>query len=150
MGLGPGPARARFWSRRQLHETLVHRMDAELAFGRSPYTSPEIAADGIDELLVNLPRAAYFSPKVKNIKGDGARLCFRASDQGRAWTVALRESGFEIEPGTGASPGDATVEAPALDLLLVLYRRLPPTSARVMIAGDKAVVDLWWENSALE
>ncbi len=64
----------RFWSRRQLHETLVHRIDAELAGGLPSTVAPEVAADGIDELLVNLPAAARFSPKVANLRGDGRRL----------------------------------------------------------------------------
>ena len=61
---GPGePTSAvRFWSRRQLHETLVHRLDVELALGRAPAAPPAVAADAIDEFLVNLSDAAYFSP----------------------------------------------------------------------------------------
>ncbi|HTW09903.1 MAG TPA: maleylpyruvate isomerase N-terminal domain-containing protein, partial [Acidimicrobiales bacterium] len=62
----------RWWSRRQLHETLVHRMDADLAAGAAPRADAAVAADAIDEFLVNLGAAAYFSPKVKELKGDGA------------------------------------------------------------------------------
>jgi uncharacterized protein (TIGR03083 family) len=42
-----------FWWRRQLHETLVHRVDAELA-GKAPVrdVAPEVAADGIAERLL--------------------------------------------------------------------------------------------------
>jgi len=42
-----------FWWRRQLHETLVHRVDAELA-GRAPVgeAAAEVAADGIAERLL--------------------------------------------------------------------------------------------------
>ena len=43
----------RFWWRRQLHETLVHRVDAELAGGAHVgEASPEVAADGIAERLL--------------------------------------------------------------------------------------------------
>ena len=42
-----------FWWRRQLHETLVHRVDAELAGGAHVgEASPEVAADGIAERLL--------------------------------------------------------------------------------------------------
>ena len=42
-----------FWWRRQLHETLVHRIDAELAGGAHVNeVSPEVAADGIAESLL--------------------------------------------------------------------------------------------------
>ena len=44
----------RFWSRRQLHETLVHRFDLELAIGVTSQVDPAIAADAIDEFFSNL------------------------------------------------------------------------------------------------
>jgi uncharacterized protein (TIGR03083 family) len=61
----------RWWSRRQLHETLLHRMDVDLAGGHSPTCAPEIAVDAIDEFLVNLKSAAVFSPKVRELRGSG-------------------------------------------------------------------------------
>src|SRR5271157_1494883 len=59
----------RFWSRRQLHETLVHRFDLEIAGGHRPAAAAHVAADTIDEFLVNLARAEYFSPKVALLRG---------------------------------------------------------------------------------
>ena len=41
-----------------LHETTVHRADAELtAWLVDPEVDPVVAADGIDEFLFNLPSA---------------------------------------------------------------------------------------------
>ncbi len=40
-----------FWIRRMAHETLIHRVDGELAHGPSTPINPEIAKDGIDEAL---------------------------------------------------------------------------------------------------
>jgi hypothetical protein len=46
-----GPRPARWWIRRLLHETTVHRAGAALAM-REPFElGPEVAADGIDESL---------------------------------------------------------------------------------------------------
>jgi len=154
----------RFWSRRQLHETLVHRMDAELALGRPPSADAAVAADAIDEFLANLSRAAYFSPRVKDLRGEGERLAFRPTDQDRSWVVTLRPDGFEAGPGDVApggagrggagtgepAPVDAQVAGPALTLLLVLYRRLPINAPGVSVTGDPAVTGLWLANSALE
>ena len=67
---------ARFWSRRQLHETLVHRFDLELAEGRSPSAPAHLAADTIDEFLANLARAEYFSPNVSRLRGNGESILF--------------------------------------------------------------------------
>ncbi len=140
--------RVRFWSRRQLHETLVHRLDVELALGRAPAAPPAVAADAIDEFLVNLSDAAYFSPGVKHLRGNGEQLSFQATDQGREWSVTLLPAGFAVG-APGGSPG-ATVAGPALALLLVLYRRRPLDEGRVMITGDRSLTELWWANSALE
>src|ERR1700722_5493138 len=52
----------RFWSRRQLHETLVHRMDLELAAQIAPEAEPWIAADAIDEFLSNMATIAARDP----------------------------------------------------------------------------------------
>ena len=140
--------RVRFWSRRQLHETLVHRIDVELALGLVPAASPAVAADAIDEFLVNLSGAAYFSSRVKDLRGDGERLSFQATDQGREWSVSLLPEGFEVG-GPAGSPS-ATVAGPALALLLVLYRRLPLDEGGVLTTGERSLIELWWANSALE
>jgi hypothetical protein len=41
-----------------LHETTVHRADAELALGVEPVISPAVAVDGGSGLFANLPTAA--------------------------------------------------------------------------------------------
>lgn len=41
-----------FWQRRMAHETLIHRVDAELAHGAVTDIDPVLAEDGIDEALV--------------------------------------------------------------------------------------------------
>ncbi len=138
----------RFWSRRQLHETLVHRIDAELAAGLPSAVVPDVAADGIDELLVNLPAAARFSPRVANLRGDGRRLALEPSDAERSWTIALGADGFSVEAGTGTA--EATLSGPALDLLLVLYRRRALDGSAVTATGDRGLADFWLANSALE
>ena len=147
MGVGPDQ-HVRFWSRRQLHETLVHRTDVELALGRSPAAGPAVAADAIDEFLVNLGAAAYFSPRVSSLRGDGQRLSFRATDEDREWSVTFLPDGFAV--GGPAGSADATLAGPVLTLLLVLYRRLPPDATGMLAAGDRSLIELWRANSALE
>jgi len=51
--------------------------------------------------------------------------------------------------GTRATP-TVTLGAPVATLLLVLYRRLPLGTEAVSVDGDRAVLDLWMANSALE
>ncbi len=139
------PKSAAFWPRRMVHETGVHRADAELALDQVPRFDPEIAADGIDELLDNIPEASYFAPGVLELKGDGEVLAFHATDAGVAWRVELGPDGFtwaRTQPPVGDA--DATVAAPAGDLLLMLYGRLPAT-----VEGSEELWQDWRTNSAL-
>jgi uncharacterized protein (TIGR03083 family) len=138
-----------FWSRRQLHETLVHRIDLELARGEQPGADGPIAADGIDEFLVNLESAARFSPKVRKLKGNDEQLVVRAGDEPAAWTITLTQKGFDVESGAADRPV-ATISGPALTLLLVLYRRQALDDATVDLDGSRDLVEFWLANSALE
>src|SRR5205814_1893884 len=79
--------------------------------------------DGIDELLDNLPSAAYFAPKVAELRGAGETLCVSATDTGTSWRITLEPERFWWEhDGAGA---DTVVRGAAPDLLLMLYGRLP-------------------------
>jgi uncharacterized protein (TIGR03083 family) len=138
----------RFWSRRQLHETLVHRVDAQLALGLEPTVNSAVAADGVDELLVNLGAAVTFSPSVANLTGQGEVLRFRATDEGRAWDVRLVTDGFEVMPGAAEAP-TTCLEGPSAALLLVLYRRAPLSSSGLALEGREGLAQFWLENSAL-
>jgi uncharacterized protein (TIGR03083 family) len=138
----------RFWSRRQLHETLVHRFDLELATGARPSIAAHVAADTIDEFLGNLAEAAYFSPKVANLRGSGENIVFRATDTQSAWTVELHPDRFDVLIGEHSAA--ARVSGGAVSLTLVLYRRLSLTDSEVDVEGTNELVDFWIENSALE
>jgi uncharacterized protein (TIGR03083 family) len=139
---------ARFWSRRQLHETLVHRCDLELAQGDRPSVPAHLAADTIDEFLDNLAAAEYFSPNVARLRGVGESILFRATDTGHAWTVGLHPDRFEVR--VGEHPSTATLSGPAAMLSLVVYRRLSLDGADLDVEGSRDPVDFWIANSALE
>ncbi|MFF6807809.1 maleylpyruvate isomerase N-terminal domain-containing protein [Streptomyces sp. NPDC012616] len=47
-----GDQHARFWARRMLFETLLHRVDAELALGRRPTVDRPLAVDGVDGMTM--------------------------------------------------------------------------------------------------
>ncbi|MFJ2863148.1 maleylpyruvate isomerase family mycothiol-dependent enzyme [Kitasatospora sp. NPDC087314] len=148
---------ARFWVRRMLFETLVHRADAELALGRTPRFDPELAADGVDEFLTNLPFAAIFAPKTAELRGPDRTIRFtrtdaNASDGGSGggdWLIRLRPDGFGLDPDAAADPiADATVRGSAADLLLLLYGRLDRTCTRLDVRGDDELLAHWFANSA--
>jgi len=138
----------RFWSRRQLHETLIHRIDLELAMDRQSHVDDQIAADGIDEFLVNLPAAASFSPQIDKLKNVNGRLAFRDSRTDRCWTVQVDSSGAKVIHDQ--VPVDVEFTANGLDLLLSLYRRRPLGDVEGVLEGDESLLRFWFDHSALE
>jgi uncharacterized protein (TIGR03083 family) len=137
----------RFWSRRQLHETLVHRMDAELAGHKVPNAEPVIASDAIDEFLTNLEkvvRASRDSP----LRGEGECLLVRASDTDQVWSLTLVDDGFDLSHEGATSA--VTIEGPSSDLLLTICRRLTPAQSHVKVDGDAGLLDYWLANTAFD
>jgi uncharacterized protein (TIGR03083 family) len=93
--------------RRQAHEALVHRVDAEQT-ADLPVTDPgvDLAADGVDEMLgvmvSGLPPWAVFTP-------DGSRVRIEATDAGRDWVLALGRF-VGTSPRTGTSYDEECAE----------------------------------------
>ncbi|MCC5575906.1 maleylpyruvate isomerase family mycothiol-dependent enzyme [Microtetraspora sp. AC03309] len=142
-----GDRHARFWSRRMLHELLVHLADAELALGREPGIDAGSAIDGVDEFLGNLPYAAEWAERVGRLSGDGETLHLHATDAEGEWMITLRPTGFTWERGHGK--GAVAVRGIASDLLLLVYGRLRPDAGRFEIFGDDRLLAHWLENSAI-
>ncbi|GGW74480.1 maleylpyruvate isomerase family mycothiol-dependent enzyme [Streptomyces xantholiticus] len=140
---------ARFWARRMLFETLLHRADAELALGSRPTIDRLVAVDGIDEFLVNLPFATSFAPKVANLRGPDKTIRFSSTDGDDDWLVRLRSDGFGLKTThPTADTADATVRGTAADLLLLVYGRLPYTAEVLAHEGDEDLLAHWFANSA--
>ncbi|WP_406327824.1 maleylpyruvate isomerase family mycothiol-dependent enzyme [Streptomyces sp. NBC_00203] len=140
---------ARFWVRRMLFETVLHRADAEVALGLRPAIDRPVAVDGIDEFLVNLPFAAFFAPKVTNLRGPDKTILFRTTDGDDAWLVRLRPDGFGLDTAhAAADTADATVRGTAADLLLLVYGRLPYEAEDLTHDGDDHLLANWFANSA--
>lgn len=144
---GGGPAE--FWARRMVHETAVHRADAELALGRPFILDPELAADGISEWLALL-RSPRMSDRARDLLPDGQLLHLHATDDvlGPAgeWLVRGSRSGIAVEHGHGK--GDVALRGPAVELLLVIMRRRPASDARVELLGNAALLDAWLAHTA--
>lgn len=141
--------RVRFWSRRMLHETTVHHADAEFARGGEPHIDPDVAVDGVDEFLVNVRHAAYFAPKVENLRGDGEALALRAVDRPAAWRITLGGEGFAWERAGEVADADAVVSASAADLYLFVWGRRGFGEEPYTVAGDTGLLEFWAANAAI-
>jgi uncharacterized protein (TIGR03083 family) len=142
---------AGFWLRKMLHDELVHRFDVELAGGHLGAVAPDVAADGVSDLLASiaaLSPTGSGDPIFRDLAGAGEVLQFQATDPGlagAAWLVERTPAGVGWR--TGRAPADVTVRAPARELLLVLNRRLGPDRHGVQITGDRALFTHWLEHS---
>jgi len=143
-----GDRRARFWPRRMLFETVVHRADAAFALEVEPVVDADIAVEGIDELLSNLPHAAYFAPGLAELRGDDECIALRATDTHAMWLIRLVPAGYAWDWSDG--PADVTLRGRAADLLLGLYRRREVDDvARFEREGDLALLDRFLDHVQL-
>jgi uncharacterized protein (TIGR03083 family) len=117
-----------FTYRRQAHEALIHRVDAEETVGARTDLDPVLASDGVAEVLDTMlggyPEWATWTP-------GGQRVRVLLSDTGAETTVELgRFSG--TGPESGKVYDDPT--------LLVLEE---PVTPDVTVRGPAAVVNTW-------
>jgi uncharacterized protein (TIGR03083 family) len=143
---------AGFWLRRVTYDTLVHRLDAELAVGRAVALAPDLAADCISELLdvLSTPGLDAHLPAIAELRGTGQTLHFHATDAGLGaageWLVRRTPSGVEWEHGHGK--GDVALRGRVVDLLLVLSRRAAPGDSPVEVLGDVSLLAHWLDHTA--
>jgi uncharacterized protein (TIGR03083 family) len=137
----------RFWSRRMVHETVVHTADAAIALGGQPTLEPAVAVDAVDELLDNLPSAGYFAPKVAGLRGEGESIHLHCTDIEGEWMITLTPAGYAWEHAHGK--GSVAVRGAAGDLELLLYGRLRADAEQFTRFGDVALFDRWLANSEL-
>jgi uncharacterized protein (TIGR03083 family) len=138
----------RFWSRRQLHETLVHRMDVELAAERIPRADAPIAIDAIDEFLSNLEKVARKAPALSSLRGRGERLAVRVVEPETLWAITLDEQGFTLSRDD--NDFNAELVGPALNMLLVMVGRWGVDRGGLIVNGDATLVDFWGSHSAFD
>jgi uncharacterized protein (TIGR03083 family) len=143
---GPGQ-HARWWARRMVHETIMHRCDLVLATGHDPALDAETSADGIDELLTNLPYGRRTKVSMAALPADGQTLHLHATDSDGEWMITLAPGGMSWERGHGK--GDVAVRAPVADLLLLAYGRVDPADPRLQLFGNRDLLTTWLAKTAL-
>ena len=140
-----------FIARRQAHEALIHRVDAELTAGqRRSVMDPALSADGVDEAL----RIMYGGdpPAWGTFSADQARsIRVQAADTDDSWIVTLGQfRGTDPDGGktydqpgilVSTDQGDdtaATIRGTADDLDCWLWQR--PVDAALERSGDRDVL----------
>jgi uncharacterized protein (TIGR03083 family) len=154
---------ATYWMRRRLHEATVHRYDNCIAAGVPYELSPELGADGADEMVQRV--VAVAGGHTRTVIVQEGELMGRFGDvidvpvpleAGHALTVRTTDADLDL---TAVRDGDkltiaenhdgpvAVLTGPATELLLVLSRRLKVTKTKVELTGDPAVLDHWLANT---
>jgi uncharacterized protein (TIGR03083 family) len=135
----PAPSPLAFWARRQVHETTVHRADADAAAGRRTSVPAEAAADGIDELLT-----CFVSGRNRRLRAKTARtLHVHATDVDAHWLVRIGPDRPQVERVTGEVTADDSVAGPAEDLYLALWNRKPWDGLATTGATPAELAQLW-------
>jgi uncharacterized protein (TIGR03083 family) len=127
-----------FIRRRQAHEALIHRVDAELTAGERAPLDRALAADGVDEALRviygGVPDWGTFVPD-----DSGLAVRLRATDTGASWFVLLGTF-------TGTDPGGTSYDEPDIHAA----DSDPGTDAAAEVTGAAADLDCWlWHRSPL-
>jgi hypothetical protein len=129
--LKQAPPPRRFWARRQCHEAVVHALDAvaarqgRLLTAADAWFGPELALDGVDELLVGFWQRGRVGPR----SDPPQRVLVRVTDAEAAWLLEVgpQRTVTRRLPGGGAPegdrPADAEVTGAAVDLYLALWNR---------------------------
>jgi uncharacterized protein (TIGR03083 family) len=139
---------AGFWLRKLGHDTLIHRLDVDLALGPAGAVAPDLAADGVSDLLTSIATLSppdSIDPVFADLCGTGETLQFRAVPDGAgAWLVQRTPGVVTWEHARGDA--DVAVRGTAPDLLMVLNRRASPDSVEVV--GDEKLFGHWLRHSA--
>jgi uncharacterized protein (TIGR03083 family) len=135
-----------FVLRRQAHEALIHRLDAELVVGDPTLVDRDLASDGVDEALTimfgEVPSWGAFTP-------DGTHGAIATTDTLAEWTIEFGrfvgtgpdsgnrydlDSFVVIDRGTGLEPV-FTARGKAADLDAWLWGRGPVSA--IGVDGDR-------------
>lgn len=139
-----------FILRRQAHEALIHRLDAELTAGASTPIDADLAADGVDEALRimygGLPPWGSFTPL------PGRTLRLETTDTGHTWFITLGtftgtdpsdgviydEPDLSVHAADDGSAVASSVSGTAADLDCWLWHR--PVATPIIRSGDPTVL----------
>jgi uncharacterized protein (TIGR03083 family) len=137
----PAPFPRAFWTRRQAHETAIHRVDGASAADEAVSVDAAFAVDGIDELLMG-----FFARQRGRLLADpGVTLGVRVTDAGQsdAWTMRIGPQSREVDRGAGH--GDLVVSGEASNVYQFLWNRVG--TDQVELIGDERVLEVWREKA---
>jgi uncharacterized protein (TIGR03083 family) len=133
---------ASFICRRVVHETAIHRWDAQSAVGEPDPFDPALAADGIDEVVeVWVPLCFDYAA----FGGTGQRIHLHGTDVDGEWLITVDADATRL--GHVHEDADVTVRGGVGDLYLLSWNRIGPS--RFEVAGDETLLTRWQAAAAI-
>ncbi|PWK90396.1 MDMPI-like protein [Lentzea atacamensis] len=130
------PDLAWVWHRRIAHEMTLRRFDVQATLRQLVPTSPDLAADGIDEVLTTIV-AAKLDSDVPNTASGVAVV--RPADVPESWHVAFSPGEVpEVRAAAPGEEGDASVSGEAELLYYWLWNRMTINTA----SGDPQLLQV--------
>lgn len=123
-----------WWRRRQAMETAVHLFDVESAVGRPKPVAPDLAADGVDEIVTDFLPAFVRRNAVEGLEGTMHLHC---SDTEGEWVIDFGAPDLDVR--REHAKADLAIRGPASDLLLWLWNRVPLDSGTLEVFGREDV-----------
>ncbi|WP_344946065.1 maleylpyruvate isomerase family mycothiol-dependent enzyme [Sphaerisporangium flaviroseum] len=131
-----------FWIRRMAQETVIHRVDAELAAGLPVSPIPQdLAMDGVDEVLKLFLGygSTVWEDDFGTLLDSPDPRPVSVSTSHHAWTLSATSFGVEVSDAVTGFGGDALVSGEAGPLLLWLWNRADDGGVR--LSGDPALLE---------
>src|SRR5438270_3785192 len=131
-----GPRDIGWWRRRQAMETAIHLYDVQAAAGHPKEVVPDLAADGMDELLTEFFPAGLRRRPVPGLEGT---LHIHCTDAAGEWLLDF--SGPEPAGPREHAKADTAVRGPASNLFLWGWNRLPLDHPSLEVFGHREVAE---------
>ncbi len=125
-----------FWFRRMAHETVIHRIDAELAIGAVTPIDEALALDGVDEVLDFLPLTGSW-PEVPNLDFGIVSIVASTKNGSKVWDLNFTNEAATVSAvaeSNGAARLVISGDAEAMDLYL--WGRIDSSDPRISITGE--------------
>jgi uncharacterized protein (TIGR03083 family) len=126
---------AAFFFRRMAHETAVHRWDAQQAAGAITPMDPELATDGVHEVIYVFMQNRPRRPMSEH---PASSLHLHRTDGDGEWMLVVRDGTLTVT--NEHAKGDVAARGSAQAILLYLWGR---SRDGLECYGDEALIEAW-------
>lgn len=125
-----------FWFRRMAHETVIHRIDAELACGLVTTIAEDLALDGVDEVLDFLPLLGSWESAPNQAFGI-VSICALGAKQDTHWEIEFTADKAAVVKAEGVNPlARLKISGSPEAMDLYLWGRIDSSDPRITLIDE--------------